>query len=338
MRKLPVFILLFAFALYGQDAAPKAPEAAAKPQEAVAKPAEAPKPPEAAKPAEAPKPPEAAPKKEEPPKGPHFDTPVPKDPDSFRICSFNIRTRGDKAPNDWQTRISRILAIFEKYELDSIGVQELTTQQKNALMAKATNYAAVGVGREPNKQGEHNCVIYRKDRFDCLDAGTFWLSTTPDVVGSHSLKTACRRICTWAKLKDKKTGKEFVHFNTHLDHRSEDARRNGAALIMSRMDDIAKGLPCFLTGDMNCRINTPSIQSFLAKMKNTKDVSETPHKGSFQTFHAYRYNPEKPSKGEIDFIFFSGDMRVLKHATINDHNGNEYPSDHFPVMAEIILK
>ena len=107
---------------------------------------------------------------------------------------------------------------------------------------------------------------------------------------------------------------------------------------MSRMDDIAKGLPCFLTGDMNCRINTPSIQSFLAKMKNTKDVSETPHKGSFQTFHAYRYNPEKPSKGEIDFIFFSGDMRVLKHATINDHNGNEYPSDHFPVMAEIILK
>ena len=338
MRKLPVFILLFAFALYGQEAAPKAPEAAAKPQEAVAKPAEAPKPPEAAKPAEAPKPPEAAPKKEEPPKGPHFDKAVPKDADAIRICSFNIRTRGDKAPNDWQTRISRILAIFEKYDLDSIGVQELTTQQKNALMAKATNYAAVGVGREPNKLGEHNCVIYRKDRFDCLDAGTFWLSTTPDVVGSHSWKTACRRICTWAKLKDKKTGKEFVHFNTHLDHKSEDARRNGAALIMSRMDDIAKGLPCFLTGDMNCRIATPSIQSFLAKMKNTKDASETPHEGTFQTFHAYRYTDGKVTNGEIDFIFFNGDMRVLRHATINDHNGNEFPSDHFPVMAEIILK
>ena len=329
MRKLSILLAFFTFALFAQEA-PK-PAEAAKPQEA-AKPAEA-------KPAEA-KPAEAQPQPPPPPvvKEVIFDQNIPKEADNIRICSFNIRTRGDKAPNDWQTRISRILAIFEKYELDSIGVQELTTQQKNALMAKATNYVAVGVGREPNKQGEHNCVIYRKDRFDCLDAGTFWLSTTPDVVGSHSWKTACRRICTWAKLKDKKTGKEFVHLNTHLDHRSEEARRNGAALIMSRMDDIAKGLPCFLTGDMNCRINTPSIQSFLAKMKNTKDVSETPHKGSFQTFHAYRYNPEKPSKGEIDFIFFSGDMRVLKHATINDHNGNEYPSDHFPVMAEIILK
>ena len=337
MRKLPVIILLFALALYGQDAAQKAPEAAAKPQEAVAKPAEAPKPAEAAKPAEAPKPQEA-PKKAEPPKGPHFDTPVPKDPDSFRIASFNIRTRGDKAPNDWQARIPRILAILDKYELDSIGVQELTAQQKKVLLEKGTAFAAVGVGREPNKSGEHCCVVYRKDRFDCLDAGTFWLSTTPDVVGSHSWKTACRRICTWAKLKDKKTGKEFVHFNTHLDHRSEEARRNGAALIMSRMDDIAKGLPCFLTGDMNCRIATPSIQSFLAKMKNTKDVSETPHEGTFQTFHAYRYTDGKVTNGEIDFIFFNGDMRVLRHATINEHNGNEFPSDHFPVMAEIILK
>ena len=331
MRKLSILLVLFfSCALFAQEAAPKPQENAPKAQEA-AKPQEAPKPQEAAKPQE-------APKKEEPPKGPHFDTAVPKDADAIRICSFNIRTRGDKAPNDWQTRISRTLAIFEKYELDCIGVQELTTQQKNALMAKATNYAAVGVGREPNKNGEHNCVIYRKDRFECLDAGTFWLSTTPDVVGSHSWKAACRRICTWAKLKDKKTGKEFVHFNTHLDHKSEEARRNGAALIMSRMDDIAKGLPCFLTGDMNCRISTPSIQSFLAKMKNTKDASETPHEGTFQTFHGYRYTDGKVTNGEIDFIFFSGDMRVLRHATINDHNGNEFASDHFPVMAEIILK
>ena len=333
MRKLSILLAFVTFALFAQEA-PKPAEA--KPQEA-AKPAEA-KPQEAAKPAEAPKPAEAAPKKEEPPKGPHFDTPVPKDPDSFRIASFNIRTRGDKAPNDWQARIPRILAIFDKYELDSIGVQELTPQQKKALLEKGTAFAAVGVGREPNKGGEHCCVIYRKDRFDCLDAGTFWLSTTPDVVGSHSWKTACRRICTWAKLKDKKTGKEFVHFNTHLDHKSEEARRNGAALIMSRMDDIAKGLPCFLTGDMNCRIATPSIQSFLAKMKNTKDVSETPHEGTFQTFHAYRYTDGKVTNSEIDFIFFNGDMRVLRHATMNDHNGNEFPSDHFPVMAEIILK
>ena len=330
MRKLSILLAFFTFALFAQEAP--------KPQEAV-KPAEA-KPAET-KPAEAAKTQETKPQPPPPPvvKEVIFDKNVPKEADSIRICSFNIRTRGDKAPNDWQTRIPRILNILDKYELDCIGVQELTTQQKNALMAKGTAYAAVGVGREPNKGGEHCCVIYRKDRFDCLDAGTFWLSTTPDVVGSHSWKTACRRICTWAKLKDKKTGKEFVHFNTHLDHRSEEARRNGAALIMSRMDDIAKGLPCFLTGDMNCQIHTPTLQTFLAKLKNAKSASETPYKGPVQTYHGFNYNPEKDNAwAGIDFIFFKGDIRILKYDTITDHNGKEYPSDHFPIMAEVIIK
>ena len=120
---------------------------------------------------------------------------------------------------------------------------------------------------------------------------------------------------------------------------SEEARQKGAALIMSRMDDIAKGLPCFLTGDMNCQISTPSIKSFLAKMKNAKDASETPYKGPVQTFHGFNYNPEKDNAwAGIDFIFFNGDMRILKYITITDHNGKEYPSDHFPIMAEVILK
>ena len=144
---------------------------------------------------------------------------------------------------------------------------------------------------------------------------------------------------SWAKLKDKKTGKEFVHFNTHLDHVSEEARQKGAALIMSRMDDIAKGLPCFLTGDMNCQLSSPAVQSYLAKMKNAKTASETPYKGPVLTYHGFNYNPEKDNAwAGIDFIFFNGDMRVLKYDTITDHNGKEYPSDHFPIIAEVILK
>ena len=135
MRKLSILLAFFTIALFAQ---------------------EAPKPQEAVKPAEAAKPQETKPQPPPPPvvKEVIFDQNVPKEADSIRICSFNIRTRGDKAPNDWQTRISRIHAILEKYELDSIGVQELTTQQKNALTGVASGFA-VGTGVD----GTGGCVI-----------------------------------------------------------------------------------------------------------------------------------------------------------------------------------
>ena len=100
---------------------------------------------------------------------------------------------------------------------------------------------------------------------------------------------------------------------------------------------MGQGLPCFLTGDMNCRADSPAVQAILVKLRDSKSASESPHEGPVQTFHAYRYNPDNPGKSEIDFIFFQGGIRVLRHITISDHDGDEYPSDHFPVMAEVIL-
>ena len=255
----------------------------------------------------------------------------------FRIATFNVRTPGDKAPNDWQARVPRIRTVLEKYQLDLIGVQELTPKQKAALLVPETPYEAVGVGREIDQGGEQCCIFYRKERFECLESGTFWLSETPEVVGSRSWNSACRRICTWAHLRDRLTGQTFLHFNTHLDHISGEARQKGAELILSRIKAMGQGLPCFLTGDLNCRVGSPAVQAILARMKDTKFVSETPHEGPTQTFHAYHFNPDKENKSEIDFIFFQGELRVLKHITISDHDGDEYPSDHFPVMAEIVL-
>ncbi|MBO4620287.1 MAG: endonuclease/exonuclease/phosphatase family protein [Victivallales bacterium] len=253
----------------------------------------------------------------------------------FRIMTFNVRTPRDKAPNHWKARIPRIQAVMEKYQVDLIGVQELTPRQKAALLSSGTPYEAVGVGREVDQGGEQCCILYRKERFECLASGTFWLSETPEVVGSRSWNSACRRICTWARLRDRRTGQTFLHFNTHLDHISEEARQKGTELILSRIEAMAQGLPCFLTGDLNCRADSPAVQAILRKLKDSKSASESPHEGPTQTYHAYRYNPDKPGKSEIDFIFFQGELRVLKHITISDHDGDEYPSDHFPVLAEV---
>ena len=81
----------------------------------------------------------------------------------------------------------------------------------------------MGVGRDDGaEKGEFMAVYYLRDRFELLDSGTFWLSETPDKV-SRGWDGACNRTVTWVELKDRKSGKEFFYFNTHLDHKGKGA-------------------------------------------------------------------------------------------------------------------
>ena len=128
------------------------------------------------------------------------------------VGSFNIRCPGDKAPNTWEERIPRIVKVLDQYDFDIVGLQEVAAKQLDVLLKK-TRYKSIGVARDDGiRKGEFSCIFYRKDRFEKISYGTFWLSETPDKVGSISWKSACRRICTWAKFRDRKTDKVFFFF------------------------------------------------------------------------------------------------------------------------------
>ncbi|MBO7621895.1 MAG: hypothetical protein J6T06_15395, partial [Victivallales bacterium] len=149
----------------------------------------------------------------------------------LRLASYNIRTPCDKAPNDWASRQPRLLALLNRHDIAIAGLQEAMKMQIDGILSEGS-WDYTGVAREDGvEKGEYSCIIYRKDRFICHGSKTFWLSETPDVAGSLSWDTACTRICTWATFTDKKTGLEFTHFNTHLDHRSKLAQINGVKLI-----------------------------------------------------------------------------------------------------------
>ena len=153
-------------------------------------------------------------------------------PESFlRLASYNIRTPCDKAPNVWASRQPRLLALLNRHDIAIAGLQEAMKMQIDGILSEGS-WDYTGVAREDGvEKGEYSCIIYRKDRFICHGSKTFWLSETPDVAGSRSWETACTRICTWATFTDKKTGIDFTHFNTHLDHRSKLAQINGVKLI-----------------------------------------------------------------------------------------------------------
>ena len=96
-------------------------------------------------------------------------------------------------------------------------------------------YGWVGVGRDDGQEaGEFNPVFYRKDKYDLVDSGTFWLSETPELP-SLGWNGGCNRLCTWVILREKATGFTYAHVNTHLDNASEEARVNGAKLVREKI-------------------------------------------------------------------------------------------------------
>jgi endonuclease/exonuclease/phosphatase family metal-dependent hydrolase len=183
---------------------------------------------------------------------------VAAQPSPFRIATFNIRLAGAAWPsrltaaNSWTCRVDRVCALIAKQGFDLIGLQEAQANQIDDMLARmGAAWAYVGVGRETAVAAVSILAFLPDYRFAVTRSGTFWLSETPEVLGSKSWATACPRVCTWADMKDLKTGKTFVCFNTHLDHMSKEARRNGMALILARMARYAQGRPVLLTGDMN---------------------------------------------------------------------------------------
>ena len=158
-----------------------------------------------------------------------------------RLATFNIRydNPGDSL-NSWKYRKDRVCEFIREKQPDVLGMQEVLHHQLEDLLAGLPDYAYVGVGREDGKtQGEYAPVFYRKDKYDLLDSNTFWLSEHPDSVGKLGWDAACTRVATWAKLKEKSTGKEFLMVNTHFDHVGTEARRNSALLIIDKIKEIA---------------------------------------------------------------------------------------------------
>lgn len=255
--------------------------------------------------------------------------------ETFTLATFNIRCPVDKTPHTWQERKPRCLAVIKKNQFDIFGVQEALRSQLDDLLGD--EFLFIGGGRDDFKnKGEFSAILYRKDRFELIRGGTFGLSEKPSVPGYKSWKTACPRIATWGLFRDKRTGKEFIYYNTHLDHVSELARINGIKLLVRHAKENAKGKPLIISGDFNAKPTSPTYQTAASLLNDSAKVSLTPHTGSARTFHGFgRYMKHTYP---IDFIFVSEDIQVLSHKTDDTKFPEGFPSDHFPVITKLNLK
>ena len=284
------------------------------------------------------------------------------EPAAIKVMTYNIRCEGgdkDSPDNNWGARRDSFAAVIERENPDVVGFQEVEPGQFGWLKNRFASYAFVGRGRNANGGGEASPIAYRKSRFEAVKDGTFWLSETPDKPGSKSWKSALPRICTYAILKDKKTGKTFAFANTHPDHKSEAAREKGMLLIIERMKDFGKDCPIVFTGDHNCLEYEKPALAVSKILKDAIYLSETPPEGSWRTFNFWHWIDyelsiadalkrdvrERSVPGDdswmkrIDYIYVSPGVKVLSYRTDpSPRPGTHlYPSDHFPSSAVILL-
>ena len=263
----------------------------------------------------------------------------PTKPAPINVMSFNIRyDNPEDSLDNWKFRKDRAANAVRFYDVDVLGTQEVLHNQLEDLKQRLPEYGVVGVGREDGKEkGEYSALWYKKNRFDLLDSGYFWLSETPEVPGSKGWDGACERIASWAKLKDKTSGKEFFALNTHLDHVGVVARREGISLMLDRVNQLSGGLPVIVTGDFNSEPESDVI-------KHVTDPSNPEHLdarlaspvvyGPAWSFHDFGKIPYQ-HRPLIDYVFVRNGFDVLRYGVLAETENEAFLSDHAPVLVTV---
>lgn len=269
----------------------------------------------------------------------------------LNVMSFNIRYgTADDGENHWGHRKELVCDVLRRHDPDIVGLQEALRFQIQQICDATAAYCPLGVGRDDGKtKGEYCAILFRTDRLMLADAGTFWLSDTPDVPGSTSWGNTITRICTWGRFVQKDSGKAFYLFNVHLDHRSQPSREKSVVLLGQRIASRKHPDPAIATGDFNAGEDNKAVLYLKGRAEFDgvpAGLSKTPvalvdtfrllhpdaaEVGTFNGFKGDR------SGAKIDYVFTAPGIEVLEAEILHDNDDGHYPSDHFPVAARIRL-
>jgi endonuclease/exonuclease/phosphatase family metal-dependent hydrolase len=181
----------------------------------------------------------------------------------LNVVSFNIWCHDQPGKNSVNSRAPRLKEVLDPIDADIIGLQECTPNWLTHLEEDfSSKYEIFNVWRASHNH-ESTPILWRKDKFICLDKGNFWLSDTPEVESEGWCEWKCNRICTWAKLQDKITGEIFLLMNTHFGF-GDEGQVSSARLIAERYAQLGEGLPMVITGDFNLRPTAPAYAAMCA--------------------------------------------------------------------------
>lgn len=251
----------------------------------------------------------------------------------IRVMSANLRCINpqDTGKKSWFYRADLIIKNIENNKPSIIGFQEATKWQYAYLKDCLTDFDSVITYRDESKFSEGCPIFYRTDMYDLVDKGSFWLSETPEVM-SKDWNSKCYRICSYVILKEKSTEKEFVVFNTHLDHVSDEARINGIGVVLDKISQFGS-LPSMIMGDFNAEEGSATYENVTKDFLDARyQVDNAVDSCTYQNFG------EELDRNRIDYFMISKTgINVKSYKVVTDTFDGVYPSDHFPLLAEFTL-
>ena len=258
-------------------------------------------------------------------------------PGTLTVMSYNLRFAGTNPPNAWPDRRPLMSELIRQIAPDVFGTQEGLYGQLQDLAADLPAYQWIGLGRDGGSRGEFMAVFYRTARLEPLGYDHFWLSDTPEVMGSKTWGPKHARMVTWVKFRDRQTKQEFIFVNTHLDHQVQAAREKGAQMVRQRVAAFEPGLPVLLVGDFNAPSSNKAYQmltsdGFFSDTWTTARQRVNEDVGTFNGFKALEKGGPR-----IDWILSRGDVAAERTEIVTFSRNGQFPSDHCPLVAKLRL-
>lgn len=283
--------------------------------------------------------------------------------ENIKVMSFNLKWNDidAKATNDFTVTINnpisnRILQLNDMLngeKIDIIGVQEASPKWVEYFAKLDSNYTYKGFTTTNTHEG--GFIIYKKDKFDLLENGMFWLAEGAPLEYKKAENANFDRICSWAIFKIKDTGRVFVFMDTHVDYVKESQPEQAIALHeqTSVLQELANSnygaendCPLILLGDFNAHGPTKLYDIITQNLKDARVCSEgttVPHEYGTLGYHYYCKSEDDIPKNSyvMDFIFITENIAVKNYAMIYTSTNlckyGSWISDHNAITAELVF-
>ncbi len=193
-------------------------------------------------------------------------------------------------------------------------------------------------------------IIWKRAEFDLVESGRFWLSRTPDQP-SADWGVPYPLAVEWVRLRRTESRTQLLHLNTQFEDGPDGARSRleSSKLIVQRVATLQERdrIAVIVSGDFNCNpwhapydvfIEHGYVDTYRAAGHGNSAASSTFHGLRGAGYNALEYGVE--TFWRVDWILTrdgAAPMRTTSCTIVRDAEPPVYPSDHYPVVAEVLL-
>lgn len=252
----------------------------------------------------------------------------------IKMMSYNLRciSPTDFGKKAWFYRADLVIKDIEEQKPGIIGFQEATKWHYSYLVDCLKGYDSIITYRDEAFNSEGCPIFYNTELYTLVDKGSFWLSETPEVM-SKSWGAQFNRVCSFVILTDNATNENFVVFNTHLSHVSDEARINGIKVVLDKIKEFG-GYPSVIMGDFNALEGSETYNSVTENFLDAQKIAPVTSDS-----HTYQNWGNEASFKRIDYFMVSKTgFKINSYNVLSGVRDGVYTSDHCPIILDVELE